>query len=565
MTQRPWLAHYPKGVPAEIDTGAYASLPDMLDQACQRHAARTACVLMGQTYTYQALDEAARAFAAWLQSQAVAKGSRVALMMPNIPAYLVCMLGVLRAGCVLVNVNPLYTVEELRRQLDDSDPEVIVVLENFAHVVAQTGTACPRHVVVAALGDLPGGITGHLTNFVVRHIKRLVPHWSLARAQRLPSVLRKGRSLPFTAPTLTHDDLAVLQYTGGTTGQPKGAGLSHGNLIANVLQIQAVAKPALGAINGAESRPMTMMTALPLYHIFALTICGLFGLYAGMRLVLVVNPRDLNALMTAWRKAPATVFPGVNTLFNALVNNPMFATLDFSALRLTLGGGMAVLRPTAEAWLQITGRPLIEGYGLSETSPVIAVNPTNARAYSGCIGLPLPSTEVAVLDAQGQPVPLGERGELAVRGPQVMTGYWHQPEATRAAMTPQGYFLTGDIATLDERGYLRIVDRKKDLILVSGFNVYPGEIEQAASAHPGVQECAAVGIPDAHSGEVVALYVVKRDANLTEQALHDWLHERLTGYKRPKRIVFRQELPKSNVGKILRRALRDEVTALMPD
>jgi len=468
------------------------------------------------------------------------------------------MLGTLRAGCIQVNVNPLYTADELERLLADSEPDVIVVLENFAHVVAQIGAARPRHVVVAALGDVPGGVAGNLTNLVVRHVKRLVPSWQIPGAQRLPQVLRAGRSLPFNPPPLAHDDLAILQYTGGTTGIPKGAGLTHGNLIANVLQVEAVAEPALGEI---KHQAMTMMAALPLYHIFALTICALFGLHAGMRLVLIANPRDLSALSSAWRKHPATVFPGVNTLFNALANDPGFAALNFSALRLTLGGGMAVLRTTAEAWLRMTGRALVEGYGLSETSPVVAVNPTDSCEYSGGIGLPVPSTDVAVLDAQGHPVARGERGELAVRGPQVMAGYWRRPDATREVMTPDGYFLTGDIATMDERGAFRIVDRKKDVILVSGFNVYPGEIEQTASAHPGVQECAAVGVPDAHSGEAVALYVVKRDDTLTEQALRDWLHERLTGYKRPKRIVFRTELPKSNVGKILRRALRDEAAS----
>jgi len=553
MTQRPWLAHYPDGVPADIALDTYASLPELLDAACQRYATRCACAFMGRTLSYAQLDAHARAFAAWLQSLGLARGSRVALMMPNTPAYLVCLLGALRAGCVLVNINPLYSADELRHPLQDAEPAVIVVLENFAHIVAQTGDARPRHVVVAALGDLPGGPLGWLTNGVVRYVKRLVPRWQIAGAQRLPAVLRAGRQLPFAAPALAHDDLAVLQYTGGTTGRPKGACLTHGNLIANLLQMQAVAVPALGEI---QQQPMTMLTALPLYHIFALTTCALYGMHVGMRLLLIPNPRDLDTLIAHWRKHPVTVFPAVNTLVNALVNHKDFATLDFSALRLTLGGGMAVLRATAEAWLRVTGRPLIEGYGLSETSPVVAVNPTNSDAYSGSIGLPVPGTDVAVLDDAGQPVAVGERGELAVRGPQVMAGYWRNPEETRAAMTSDGYFLTGDIAIMDEHGYFRIVDRKKDMIIVSGFNVYPGEVEQVASQHPDVLECAVVGVADARSGEAVRLYAVRRDETLTEQALLDWLHTRLTGYKRPRQVVFLPELPKSNVGKILRRELR---------
>jgi len=554
MLQRPWLAHYPDGVPADIDVSAHTSLPELLDAACQRYAAREACVFMGRGFSYAQLDAAARAFAGWLQSLGLARGARVALMMPNTPAYLVCLLGALRAGCVLVNVNPLYTADELRHQFQDSEPDVIVVLENFAHVVEETGDARPPHVVVAALGDVPGGLAGWLTTIVVRYVKKLVPRWQIAGAQRLPQVLRAGRALPFNAPALTRDDLAILQYTGGTTGRPKGACLTHGNLIANVLQMQAVAEPALGAV---KHQAMTMMTALPLYHIFALTTCALFGLHAGMRLALVPNPRDVEALVDVWKKTRPAVFPAVNTLANVLAHHSKFAALDFSDLRLTLGGGMAVLQATAEAWLRVTGRPLIEGYGLSETSPVVAVNPTNSDAYSGSIGLPVPGTDVAVLDDAGRPAPQGERGELAVRGPQVMAGYWRNPEETRAAMTEDGYFLTGDIAIMDAHGYFRIVDRKKDMIIVSGFNVYPGEIEQIASQHPDVVECAVIGVPDARSGEAVRLVAVRRDETLTEQALLDWLHTRLTGYKRPRQVVFLPELPKSNVGKILRRELRD--------
>jgi len=563
MLQKPWLANYPEGVPTEISTDGYASLVDMLDRACERHAERIACSCpaLGAALTYRELDRHARAFAAWLQSLALPAGSRVALMMPNVPAFLVCALGVLRAGHVLVNCNPLYRPRELQHQLDDSGASVIVILENFAHTLQHVQAAGLRQVVVASVGDFPGGLRGTLANLVVRHVKRAVPAWRLPGALRLAGVLRRGARLAYTPARPGMADLAVLQYTGGTTGTPKGACLTHRNLVANVLQMEAVVGPAL---RGLEGRQLTVLSALPLYHIFALTVCGLYGLHAGMHNVLVIDPRDQAALIAAWRKAPINIFPGVNTLFNALAHNEDFARLDFSGLRLTFGGGMAVQRPVAERWQRLTGRPLIEGYGLSETSPVATVNPTTSTEYSGSIGLPVPSTDLAILDDQDRPMPPGERGEIGIRGPQVMAGYWQREEDTRAAMTGDGFFRTGDIGIMDERGHTRIVDRKKDMILVSGFNVYPSEIEEVACEHPGVLECAAVGVPDEHSGEAVKLFLVRKDPSLTERQVVDWCRERLTGYKRPHIIEFRDELPKSNVGKILRRTLRDEAAGVEP-
>lgn len=553
---RPWLNHYPQGVPAEIPPHDYRSLTDLLDRACQRHAGRVACTSMGSNLRYAEIDALGRAFAAWLRAQGLARGARVALMMPNVPAYLVAMLGVLRAGMVVVNVNPLSKADELERQLRDSEAEAIVILELFANTLQQVRERGQlRHVVVVGPGDLLGALKAPLVNFAARHVKKLVPSWDLPGAHRLTDVLREGARAPYEAAPVSSGDLAVLQYTGGTTGTPKGAMLSHGNLVANVLQIHEIARPALG--DAASGPQLTILSALPLYHVFALTVCGLFGMHAGMRNLLILNPRDQRSLIDAWRKTPVHVFPGVNTLFNALLNNPEFTALDFSSLRLTFGGGMAVQPAVAERWLQVTGRPLIEGYGLSETSPVAAVNPTNSATYTGSIGLPVPSTDIAILDDAGAALPPGERGEVGIRGPQVMLGYWKKPEETRAVMTDDGYFRTGDIGIMDERGYVRIVDRKKDMILVSGFKVYPNEIEALIAGHPGVLECAAVGVADAHSGEAVKLFVVRRDPSLTEAQLLDWCREHLTAYKRPRVIEFRDELPKSNVGKILRRALRE--------
>ncbi|WP_167517693.1 AMP-binding protein [Achromobacter dolens] len=559
---RPWLAHYPKGVPADISIDGYTSLTDLLDRACKQYATRIACTAMGSDITYAELDAHGHGFAAWLQSLGLPKGSRVALMMPNVPAYLVALLGTLRAGHAVVNVNPLYTPDELQRQLQDSGAAVIVILENFAHTLQSVSDRGQlKHVVVTGPGDLLGGLKAPLVNLAARYIKKLVPAWHIEGAQMLSKVLASGAGLPFTAPAISMDDLAVLQYTGGTTGVPKGAMLTHRNLTSNVMQMEAVASPAL---HDLAARQVTILSALPLYHVFAMTVCGLYGLHAGMRNVLIINPRDQPSLIGAWRKTPINVFPGVNTLFNALVHNEDFAKLDFSDLRLTLGGGMAVQQAVAERWLKVTGRPLVEGYGLSETSPVATVNPTDTDAYSGSIGLPLPSTDVAILDDEGHEVALGERGEVSIRGPQVMAGYWQKPEETRQAMTADGFFRTGDIGIMDDKGYTRIVDRKKDMITVSGFKVYPNEVEAAVSQMPGVLECAAIGVPDGHSGEAVKVFVVKKDASLTEAQVQQWCKDKLTGYKRPRFVEFRDELPKSNVGKILRRELRPDAEAAAP-
>jgi long-chain acyl-CoA synthetase len=551
---RPWLAEYPAGVPAEVSVDGYVSLVDLLDRACERYASRIACTAMGTDITYETLDRHARHFAAWLQSLEMEPGSRVALMLPNVPAYLVCMLGTLRAGHVLVNVNPLYKPAELERQLSDSGARVVVVLENFAHTLqAVPGPARPAHVVVTALGDLLGGMKQPVVNLVARHVKKAVPAWRIDGALRLARVLALGARRRFDAPVLSMDDLAALQYTGGTTGTPKGAMLTHRNLAVNVLQTEAVAWPALHDVVGQ----LTIISALPLYHVFAMTVCGLYGMHAGMRNLLILNPRDQPSLVKAWRAVPVHIFPGVNTLFNALANHAGFAALDFSELRLTFGGGMAVQGAVADRWRTLTGRPIIEGYGLSETAPVATVNPTNTLAFSGTIGLPVPSTDVAILDDAGDPVPEGERGEVCIRGPQVMRGYWQRPEETRQVMTADGYFRTGDIGTMDARGYIRIVDRKKDMITVSGFKVYPNEVEDVIAAHPGVLEVAAIGIGDERSGEIVKAFVVPRDPGLSEADVVAWCREKLTGYKCPRMVEFRAELPKSNVGKILRRELRD--------
>lgn len=461
----------------------------------------------------------------------------------------------LRAGHVIVNINPLCTPRELIVQLKDSGACTIVVLESVARTLEQI-TDCPdlRHRVVVPPGEMLGPFKGMLINLGARYLRKLGPQKPLPGAWSWASALRHGRQQKWVAPVLSLDDLAVLQYTGGTTGQPKGAMLTHGNLVANVLQVEAVARPAL---HDLLSGSLTMLTALPLYHVFAMTVCGFYALHAGMKSVLVINPRDRASLIQAWRQDPPHVFPGINTLFNALANDENFAKLDFSALRLAFGGGMSIQRAVAQRWFNVTGRPLIEGYGLSETSPVVAANPTDATTFSGSIGLPVPSTEICILDEQGRRVECEVEGEIAVRGPQVMRGYWHAPSDTAAVMTPDGFLRTGDIGRMDKQGFVYIVDRKKDMILVSGFNVYPNEIESVVSEIPGVLECAAVGVPDPQSGEVVKLFIVPRDPLLDEAVIQSWCQQQLSRYKCPKWIEFRQELPKSTVGKILRRALRE--------
>ena len=553
-TSQPWRQSYPEGMPVEIDTAAYASLFDLLDRACKKHADRIACIAFDSPLTYRELDRQALAFASWLQSLSLPAGSRVALMMPNVPAYLVALIGVLKAGHVLVNINPLFTPRELQGQLKDSGARVIVVLENFAHTLAQVqGCEALQHRVVVEPGDHLGWFKRPLLNFVVRHIKKMVPAWHLPGARRWRAVLAEGRRLPWQAPDLNRDSLAALQYTGGTTGTPKAAMLTHGNLIANVLQVQAIAWPALHALEG---RPLNMLTALPLYQVFAMTICGLYGLHAGMTNLLVMNPRDRLSLIKIWRKHAVHIFPGINTLFNVLLQEPAFRQLDFSQLRLAFGGGMALQRTVAQQWIDLTGQPLIEGYGLSEASPVVTANPTNAQAFSGSIGLPLPETEILILNQEGTPVAPGEHGQIAVRGPQVMRGYWQVTEDVASGLRPDGFFLTGDVGWMDERGYIYLVDRLKEIVIVSGFNVYPSEVEAVVSAHPGVQECAAVGVPHSSTGEAIRLFVVPKDETLTAEQLRAWCGQQLTRYKCPHLIEFRESLPKSTIGKVLRRELK---------
>ncbi|MBW7924978.1 MAG: long-chain-fatty-acid--CoA ligase [Burkholderiaceae bacterium] len=559
---RIWLKSYPAGVPHEIDYNRYGSLVELLDESFAKFRSRKAYVGFGKAISFGEVDEMSKCVGAWLQSRGLKKGDRVALMMPNVLQYPVAIAGVLRAGLVVVNVNPLYTPRELEHQLKDSGARAIILLENFATTLQKV---LPRtaieHVVVASMGDLLGMGKGALVNVVVRHVKKLVPAFDLPKAVRFNRALAEGGRLELAKPELGHEDVAFLQYTGGTTGLAKGAALVHRNIIANVLQSEAWIQPALNNTKrGPLPEQLVWVCALPLYHIFALTACYLMGMRLGGLNVLVPNPRDLPALIKEIRPHRFTLFPAVNTLFNALANNAEFAKLDFSALRVSLGGGMAVQEAVAKKWLAVTGCPICEAYGLSETSPAAIGNPTDTDQFSGTIGLPFPSTDVAILDDDGKPVPLGERGEIAIHGPQVMIGYWNQPEETAKVMTPDGFFKTGDIGVMDERGYTTIVDRKKDMILVSGFNVYPNEIEAVVSSHPGVLEVAAVGVPDAASGEAVKLFVVKKDPGLTEQALREYCSQNLTGYKKPKYIEFRTDLPKTNVGKILRRELRDETT-----
>ena len=557
---RIWLKSYPPSVPHEIDHHRYESVVQIFDEAFAKYRDRKAFVGFGKEVSYRELDELSKCVAAWLQSRGLQKGDRVAIMMPNILQNPVTIAAVLRAGYVVVNVNPLYTPRELEHQLKDSGARVIFILENFAttlqQVIARTKV---EHVVLASMGDLLGFAKGTLVNFVVRHVKKMVPAFELSNTTRFNTVLAEGGRLPLEPAVLTHEDVAFLQYTGGTTGLAKGATLVHRNMIANVLQAEAWIQPALtNPKKGPPPEQLIWVCALPLYHIFALTACYLIGTRLGGLNILIPNPRDQAALIKEVRPYRFNLFPAVNTLFNALANNAEFAKLDFSQLRVSLGGGMAVQEAVAKKWLAVTGCPICEAYGLSETSPAATGNPTDTDAFSGTIGLPFPSTDVAILDDDGKPVPIGERGEIAIRGPQVMTGYWNQPGETAKVMTPDGFFKTGDIGIMDERGYTRIVDRKKDMILVSGFNVYPNEIEGVVANHPGVLEVAAVGVPDPNSGEAVKLFVVKKDESLTERDLMQYCAENLTGYKKPKYIEFRVELPKTNVGKILRRELRDE-------
>ena len=557
--ERLWLRSYPPGVPATIDLSRYASLVALFEESFTAFADRQSCVCMGKSLTYQELDEASRAFAAWLQSRGLKPGARVAIMMPNVLQYPVAITAVLRAGCVVVNVNPLYKPRELEFQLTDSGAEAIIVLENFASMLEQALPRTPvKHVVVASMGDMLGRIKGSLVNSVVRHIKKMVPAYSLPDSTKFNDVLAAGRQLKFIAPTVGPDDLAFLQYTGGTTGIAKGAMLLHRNLVANLLQVEAWNQPMVDTPPKIDR--LLIVTALPLYHIFALTACFLLGMRTGGSCLLIPNPRDIRGLIKELTQYQVNMFPAVNTLYNALLNQPDFVKIDWSMLKCAIGGGMAVQKSVADAWVKATGKPIIEGYGLSETSPVLSCNRGDIPAWTGTIGLPVPSTDISIRNDDGNEVPVGEQGEICARGPQIMSGYWQRPEETERAMTKDGFFRTGDVGVMDAEGRVRIVDRKKDMISVSGFKVFPNEVEDVAMSQGGISECALVGVPDEHSGEVGKLFVVRKDPDVTAEVLRSYLNTRLASYKVPKYIEFREELPKTNVGKILRRALRDEAS-----
>ena len=547
-----WLKNYPANVPAEIDPDEYASVREVFEESCRKYATRPAFSCMGRTITFAELDALSTAFAGYLQGIGCAKGARIAVMMPNVLQYPVCVFGILRAGCTVVNVNPLYTARELEHQLEDSGAEAIVVVENFAHVVAEVlARTKVRQVIVTSIGELLG-FKGIIVDFVLRHVKKLIPRYALPGAVRFSDALAEGRKRPVERRPLAHADLAFLQYTGGTTGVAKGAMLTHRNIVANLLQARAWVGPFL-----AGEREV-IITPLPMYHILSLTANCLVFMTLGGENVLIPNPRDIGGLVKEMGRYRFTAITGVNTLFNAMLNHPDFAKLDFSTLRFSLGGGMAVFEAVARRWKQVTGCTLLEAYGLTETSPAATINPPDLPDYNGSIGLPISSTEIELRDDAGQAVALGQPGEICIRGPQVMAGYWNRPDETAKVMTSDGYFMSGDIGVMDERGYIRIVDRKKDMILVSGFNVYPNEIEAVVVQHPGVLECAAVGVPDRKSGEAVKLFIVKRDEGLSIEDVLAHCRANLTGYKVPRDVEFRRELPKSNVGKILRRELRDE-------
>jgi len=553
--RRPWLAHYPDGVPGEIATEAYPSLVALMEESFQRYRSLPAYRYMGSTLSFGQWDDQSRALAAWLQAQGLQRGDRVAVMLPNVPQYPVAVAAILRAGLVVVNVNPLYTARELEHQLKDSGARVIVILENFAATLQKVLKQVPmKRVVLASMGDRLGWAKGALVNQVVRRVKKLVPAFELPSALRFNEALSRGREASFKSQSVGPDDIAVLQYTGGTTGVSKGAVLLHRNLVANVLQSEAWNQPALKAVPPGEQ--LVTVCALPLYHIFAFNINMMLGLRMGACNLLIPNPRDLSATLKELAKHRFHSLPAVNTLFAALANHPEFSRVDWSSLKLSVGGGMAVQQATARLWLEKTGCPICEGYGLSETSPSVTCNPVDTTAYSGHIGLPLPSTEVRILADDGAERPVGEPGEICIRGPQVMAGYWQRPDETAKVMTADGFFRSGDIGVMDEHGCVRIVDRKKDMIIVSGFNVYPNEIEDVLTQHPGVLEAAAVGIDDVRSGETVKAFIVRKDPGLTEADVRAWCESQLTGYKRPKVIEFRTELPKTAVGKILRRELR---------
>ena len=552
MMDKPWLKSYPPGVPEQIDLSGYHSIVDLLEQSCSKYKDRMAYHNMGAELSYSELDYLTRNFAAYLQNKGLKQGDRIALMMPNILQYPVALFGALRAGLIIVNTNPMYTARELRHQLVDAGVKAIVVVENFASVLESVRDEVPlEHIITTGVGDLLDFPKSLLVNFVLRYVKKAIPAWKLPGSTTFQDALDKGKKLPLKPVSITFEDTAFLQYTGGTTGVAKGAMLTHRNIVANLLQSRAW----LAQLDNESHE--TIITALPLYHIFALTANCLTFLYLGSSNILIADPRDMSGFVKELSRHPFTAITGVNTLFNALLHTDGFSDLDFSKLKMTLGGGMAVQKAVAEHWKEVTGVPLIEAYGLTETSPAACINPVTLEAYNGYIGLPISSTEGAIKGEGGEFLPVGETGELCIRGPQVMKGYWQRPEATDEVIDAEGWLHTGDIAFMTEDGYFKIVDRKKDMILVSGFNVYPNEIEDVLALHPKVLEVAAVGVPDEKSGEAVSLFVVKKDPTLTKEEVIAYCKKNLTGYKRPRYIEFRDDLPKSNVGKILRRELRD--------
>ncbi|MDP2769661.1 MAG: long-chain-fatty-acid--CoA ligase [Giesbergeria sp.] len=558
MTDRIWLKSYPSGVPADIDPGQYPSLVALMEEAFSKYADRVAYSFMGKEITYAQTDSLSKAFAAYLQGLGLARGDRVAIMMPNVPQYPVAVAAILRAGYVVVNVNPLYTPRELEHQLKDSGAKAIVIIENFATTLEQCITHTPvKHVVLCAMGDQLGLLKGALVNYVVRNVKKMVPTYNLPGAVRFNEAVAQGTRGTLKKPDIKPDDIALLQYTGGTTGVSKGAVLLQRNIIANVLQSEVWNAPVMKLV--PEDEQPTSICALPLYHIFAFTVNMMLSMRMGGKTLLIPNPRDLPAVLKELSRQRFHSFPAVNTLFNGLANHPDFDTVDWSHLKVSVGGGMAVQGAVAKLWLEKTGCPICEGYGLSETSPSATCNPVTIKEFSGTIGVPLPSTYLKLLDDDGHEVTtLGQPGEIAIKGPQVMAGYWQRPDETAKVMTDDGFFKSGDIGIMDERGYFKIVDRKKDMVLVSGFNVYPNEVEEVVAAMPGVMECAVVGVPDEKMGEAVKLVIVRKDPELSEAQVREFCRANLTGYKQPRVIEFREELPKTPVGKILRRELRDK-------
>ncbi|MBO1531255.1 AMP-binding protein [Psychrobacter sp. F1192] len=553
-----WLDTYKElGLTYDIEMPADdTSLIDIFEQSFAKHRNKTAFICMGASITFQEVDLYSRQVAAYLQGLGLVKGDKVAVMMPNVLQLPVTVIGVLRAGLTLVNVNPLYTAKELEHQLTDSDAKALILVENFAKTYQDIGRPLVDNVVITGMGDLMGTLKGFMVNTVVRHVKKMVPDYNITGSVSFKSMLKQSSAGKYKRPNnIILDDIAVLQYTGGTTGVAKGAMLTHRNLVANLIQCNTFLGSAFDEFDRSNEQPV-IMTALPLYHIFSFTLCGMFGILRGCIGLLVPNPRDLDSLIKAYKNNPPALFPAVNTLFNALANNEEFKTLDHSKLRVSMGGGMAVLSATAEKWLEVTGNVVVQGYGLSETSPVATANPINSTSFSGTIGLPMPGTDIAMLDENGNEVAIGERGEIAVRGPQVMKGYWNREDATAEVMTPDGFFLTGDIGIMDEKGYMTIVDRKKNMILVSGFNVYPNEVEEVMAGHPKILECGVIGVEDTKSGELPKIFVVRKDDSLTAEDVLDYAKAHLTGYKRPRYVEFLDELPKSNVGKILHKDLR---------